>query len=152
MDDSPQLSKAAGDEGETARLVCRAQGAPNITFSWSREATPVTPSTPKYSLNTRQVDLMTWESTLDVNGVVSKDYGLYDCYARNEMGTTMAKVSLSGTSRPDTPIALQVLNTSHDAIQLAWIPGFDGGMAQGFRLRYNQVHNSRPRFTSSTNG
>lgn len=145
MDDSPQLLKAAGDEGETARLVCRAQGAPNITFSWSREGNPITPSTPKYSLNTRQLDLMTWESTLDIGAVVSRDYGAYDCVARNEMGTNVARVSLSGTSRPDTPIALHVLNATHDAVQLAWVPGFDGGMAQGFRLRYSQVNGRPPR-------
>ena len=150
MDDSPQLLKAAGDEGETARLVCRAQGAPNITFSWSREGNPITPSSPKYSLNTRQLDLMTWESTLDVSLVVSRDYGAYDCVARNEMGTNVIKVSLSGTSRPDTPIALHVMNATHDAVQLAWVPGFDGGMAQGFRLRYSQVNARRVATPDST--
>ena len=138
MDDSPQLMKAAGDEGQLAKLVCRAQGAPNISFGWSREGTPLTPSD-KYSFSTRQVDIVTWESTLEVGSVRSRDYGLYDCVARNEMGINTAKVVLSGTSRPDPPLALHVVNVSHDSVNLAWQSGFDGGLSQSYRLRFRQV-------------
>lgn len=138
MDESPQLSKAAGDEGQAAKLICRAQGAPNISFGWTREGTPLTPSD-KYSFSSRQVDIVTWESTMEIRNVRSRDYGLYDCVARNEMGPNTAKVVLSGTSRPDPPLALRVLNVSHDAVDLAWQSGFDGGLAQAYRLRYRQV-------------
>jgi hypothetical protein len=138
MDDSPQLMKAAGDEGQLAKLVCRAQGAPNISFGWSREGTPLTPSD-KYSFSTRQIDIVTWESTLEVGNVRSRDYGLYDCVARNEMGTNTAKVILSGTSRPDPPLALHVVNVTHDSAHLIWRSGFDGGLFQSYRLRYRQV-------------
>lgn len=138
MDDSPQLMKAAGDEGQLAKLVCRSQGAPNISFGWSREGTPLTPSD-KYSFSTRQIDVVTWESTLEVSNVRSRDYGLYDCVARNEMGTNTAKVILSGTSRPDPPLALHVVNVTHDSAHLAWRSGFDGGLFQSYRLRYRQV-------------
>ncbi|XP_059352881.1 nephrin-like [Daphnia carinata] len=140
MDDSPQLMKAAGDEGQLAKLVCRAQGAPNISFGWSREGTPLTPSD-KYSFSTRQVDIVTWESTMEVGSVRSRDYGLYDCVARNEMGINTAKVVLSGTSRPDPPLALHVVNVSHDSVYLAWRSGFDGGLFQSYRLRYRQIGN-----------
>uniref|UniRef100_A0A0N8CD86 Down syndrome cell adhesion molecule n=1 Tax=Daphnia magna TaxID=35525 RepID=A0A0N8CD86_9CRUS len=140
MDDSPQLTKAAGDEGQLAKLVCRAQGAPNISFGWSREGTPLNPSD-KYSFSTRQVDIVTWESTMGVSNVRSRDYGLYDCIARNEMGTNSAKVVLSGTSRPDPPLALHVVNVTHDSVYLAWRSGFDGGLFQSYRLRYRQIGN-----------
>ncbi|EFX79012.1 hypothetical protein DAPPUDRAFT_305049 [Daphnia pulex] len=140
MDDSPQLMKAAGDEGQLAKLVCRAQGAPNISFGWSREGTPLTPSD-KYSFSTRQIDIVTWESTLEVGNVRSRDYGLYDCVARNEMGTNTAKVILSGTSRPDSPLALHVVNVTHDSAHLIWRSGFDGGLFQSYRLRYRQIGN-----------
>ncbi|XP_046635770.1 synaptogenesis protein syg-2-like isoform X3 [Daphnia pulicaria] len=140
MDDSPQLMKAAGDEGQLAKLVCRAQGAPNISFGWSREGTPLTPSD-KYSFSTRQIDIVTWESTLEVGNVRSRDYGLYDCVARNEMGTNTAKVILSGTSRPDPPLALHVVNVTHDSAHLIWRSGFDGGLFQSYRLRYRQIGN-----------
>ena len=34
IDKSPETSKAACETGQTASLVCRAEGAPNITFAW----------------------------------------------------------------------------------------------------------------------
>lgn len=138
MDDSPQLTKAAGDEGQLAKLVCRAQGAPNITFEWSREGQALK-SGDKYAMNTIQVDIVTWESTLQVSSVRSRDYGQYDCTARNEMGTNRTSVVLSGTSRPDHPLLLHAVNVSHDAVDLAWRPGFDGGLSQAYRIRYRQV-------------
>ena len=138
MDDSPQLTKAAGDEGQLARLICRAKGAPNISFTWAREGVPLTPDD-KYSLNTVQVDIVTWESTLFVSKVRSRDYGPYDCVARNEMGTGNSRVILSGTSRPDAPFWLTAVNATHDSVELAWKPGFDGGISQAYRIRYRQV-------------
>ena len=138
MDDSPQLMKAAGDEGQRAKLICRAHGAPNISFDWSREGVHLTTSD-RYISSTRQVDIVTWESTLEVANVKSRDYGQYDCTARNEMGTNRAKVILSGTSRPDPPIALRILNVTHESVDLAWQSGFDGGLPQAYRIRYRQV-------------
>lgn len=138
MDHSAQLSKSAGDEGQQAKLICRAQGAPNISFEWSREGTPLTASD-KYAFTTRQLDIVTWESVLEIAGIRSADYGLYDCVARNEMGTNKFQVTLSGISRPDPPLALHVVNVSHDSVDLAWKPGFNGGLPQAYRLRYRQV-------------
>lgn len=37
---------------------------------------------------------------------------------------------------PDTPSELRVTNTSHSSILISWIPGFDGGSAQRFQIRY----------------
>lgn len=138
MDDSPQYTKAAGDEGQRAKLVCRAQGAPNITFTWSREGVTLTGSE-KYQMNTEQIDIITWESYLYINSVRSRDYGQYDCRGHNEMGFNKAVVMLSGTSRPDVPASLNVLNVSHDSVVLSWKPGFDGGLSQAYRIRYRQV-------------
>jgi hypothetical protein len=137
MDNSPQYQKAAGNEGERAKLVCRAHGAPNITFQWSREGSTITGG--KYDKVTEQVDVVTWESYLYISNVASDDYGQYECVARNEMGFDRAVVHLSGTSRPDVPISLRVLNVSHDAVELAWKPGFDGGLPQAYQIRYRQV-------------
>ena len=86
-----------------------------------------------------QVDVVTWESHLWVQDVRSRDYGQYDCVARNEMGFDRAPVQLSGTSRPDAPVSLHVLNVTHEAVQLTWKPGFDGGLPQSYRIRYRQV-------------
>ena len=138
MDDSPQLRKAASDEGQRAKLICRAQGAPDISFEWSREGVSIS-SSDRHSFNTRQVDTVTWESTLEVANVRLFDYGQYDCIARNEMGTNRTEVILSDTSRPDPPLALRVLNVTHNSVDLEWQSGFDGGLPQAYRIRYSQV-------------
>lgn len=36
---------------------------------------------------------------------------------------------------PDPPGAFEISNISHDAVLLAWSPGFDGGLTQSFQLR-----------------
>lgn len=52
MDLSPVLAKAAANVGDTARLTCRAKGAPDIQFKWSREGTSIPANTTKkYSIN-----------------------------------------------------------------------------------------------------
>lgn len=33
---SPSLAKSASDKGQIGKLVCRATGAPDISFMWSR--------------------------------------------------------------------------------------------------------------------
>jgi len=138
MDESPQNKKSAGDEGQRAKLVCRAQGAPNITFTWSREGVTLSASD-KYDITLTQIDLVVWESTLEVSALRSRDYGQYDCIARNEMGFNKTSVILTGTSRPDPPLTLHVVNASHDAVELSWKPGFDGGLPQAYRIRYRQI-------------
>lgn len=34
IDKSPQYSKAASEEKSTGKLICKASGAPSITFTW----------------------------------------------------------------------------------------------------------------------
>jgi hypothetical protein len=43
MDESPALSKAASNGGETGSLVCRVSSAPPANFTWSREGSVITP-------------------------------------------------------------------------------------------------------------
>ena len=58
IDLSPQIAKAASNKGGTGKLICRAKGAPNVTFSWSREGRAITnESEPaKYSVDYNQVN------------------------------------------------------------------------------------------------
>merc|ERR1719150_1086117 len=37
MDESPLLRKSAAGNRDTGKLLCRAQGSPNITFTWRRQ-------------------------------------------------------------------------------------------------------------------
>ena len=39
----------------------------------------------------------------------------------------------------EPPSELRVVNVTHRAVQLEWLPGFHGGMEQYFRLRYKET-------------
>ena len=69
MDESPLLRKAAAGNRDTGRLLCRAQGSPNITFTWRRQTGELAGGS-KYQVQHRMVDPLTWESqfnVLDIN-------------------------------------------------------------------------------------
>lgn len=138
IDRAADQLKAAGKEGGRAELVCRAQAAPNATFSWSREGAAITvDSRPdKYEISVSQTGLVCFESTLYVKDIRSVDYGPYECVARNELGFDSAKVHLDTISAPDVPLQLNVVNASYNSITVVWRPGFDGGLPQSFRIRF----------------
>ncbi|ODM93893.1 Nephrin [Orchesella cincta] len=148
IDLSPQIAKAASNKGETGKLICRAKGAPNVTFSWSREGRTITNETEpaKYSVVYNQVDMMTWESILLVKDVQTRDYGGYECVARNELDDERHTVRLDITSAPEPPIGLHVVNFTHDSVTLTWIPGFDGGYEQSYKIRYIRVGSDNARY------
>lgn len=55
------------------------------------------------------------------------------------MGFSTISPRLEGTSAPDTPTFLSVLNATDKSVILAWTPGFDGGMKSAYRIRYRKV-------------
>lgn len=59
IDKSPQIAKAASSKGATGKLICRAKGAPNVTFSWSRkDGVPLSSTnSTKYRIHTRMVSI-----------------------------------------------------------------------------------------------
>jgi len=94
----------------------------------------------KYEIEpTVQLDLVTYQSVLLVSAVSSADFGHYECVARNELGFDAITITLNRTSAPDAPLALRVINITQTAVTLRWIPGFDGGIGQSFRIRYKNV-------------
>lgn len=40
---------------------------------------------------------------------------------------------------PEAPINLTLVNVTHNSITLSWIPSFDGGYEQSFRIRYKVI-------------
>ena len=88
---------------------------------------------------TKQLDLITYQSVLIINEVSGSDYGMYDCVARNELGFDAYAIVLNRTSRPDPPRSIRVVNTTSASVTLRWMPGFDGGLGQAFRIRYKPV-------------
>lgn len=151
---TPMNSKAASDISETGRLICEARGVPNVTFTWTRsgggallsdfpEAADPQKSLlldasgfRKYRVNVVAVNPLTFRSELLVHNVTHKDYGSYECVARNSEGMDRTRVVLDVKSRPDPPSRLRVVNVTHNSVRLAWIPGFDGGMDQYFRIKF----------------
>lgn len=160
IDKSPILGKEAGSDGETGRLLCRARGAPNVTFTWYREGSIIKSKSPaqctieefrtqKYWIkDTVQLDLINFQSELLINKVSSSDYGLYKCIARNILGFDSNSVNFSHPLKPDTPLALMVINRTFHSITLKWIPGFDGGLIQSFRIRFKTISKSLSPFVN----
>ncbi|GAB6027447.1 hypothetical protein CHUAL_001708 [Chamberlinius hualienensis] len=147
VDKTSPYSKAAGEQGQKAKLNCRAQGAPNITFSWSRQGVQYT-SNSKYKMETQQVDLITWDGFLYISNVQTKDYGEYECVARNELGFAVWKIKLDGTGLPDPPVSIKAINATHNSVFLEWTPGFDGGLPQSYRIRYKSSSSLVYQFTN----
>ncbi|KAK7487590.1 hypothetical protein BaRGS_00021140 [Batillaria attramentaria] len=118
---SPENAKAASEKGQTATLVCRAEGAPDIT---------------KYSTQLDKSRNIHYTGKLRISNVQPGDYGNYNCTATNTKGSDSFLISLHGTSKPDPPYDLQFVNATHKSITIRWKPGFNGGLEQSFRVRY----------------
>ena len=142
IDTSPELSKSASDGAGSGKLICRAQGAPNVTFKWFREGREIlgqrTSEAAKYQIIDKNLDPLTWQSELSVTDVEMKDYGPYGCETTNIWGSSKHQVILVVTSKPDPPIGLKVLSTTYNSVILTWQPGFDGGLQQRFRIRWQK--------------
>ncbi|XP_034650892.1 nephrin isoform X2 [Drosophila subobscura] len=137
---SPTMMRAASGTGERGRLPCRAQASPRPQFIWRQDKKDLPINrTYKYEVEERKIDSLTYESALIVDKVAPADYGAYECIARNELGETIETVRLEITSQPDPPLSLNILNVTHDAVTVAWTPGFDGGLKASYRVRYRIV-------------
>lgn len=155
IDQSPKYQKAAAEAGRNAQLICRATGAPYVYFTWyTRENTPIEPAIysrfgNRYVVkDSKLVDgLVTYESVLLVKNVTNKDYGFFECQAQNPLGSSRTAIHLDGTSKPDTPLDLKVLNFTHNSVELTWTPSFDGGLLQRFRVRFHVADTNRYQYT-----
>lgn len=145
------MLRAASEKNEKGRLVCRVQAAPKPSFAWARAQKTLnnTQNGGKYLIESRQIDPLTYESVLMVDKVETNDYGLYECKAENELGSARENIRLDVTSKPDAPLSLNVLNTTHDSVSLAWTPGFDGGLKTTYQLRYREASSSSYRYVDS---
>lgn len=148
---APEIDKtvlrAASGANERGRLPCRAQGAPPPKFIWSHNNQNLNVNkTWKYNVELKQIDALTYESTLLIEKVANTDYGNYECIARNDLGQSKENVRLDITSKPDTPLSLNVLNVTHDSVTVAWTPGFDGGMKASYRVRYREANSEHYKY------
>ncbi|KAM9114213.1 nephrin isoform 2-T2 [Pangshura tecta] len=133
------LGKVAmpGDGSSPVTLQCRAQGVPSVKFSWEKNGAALHPDNPRYTERTWHEGA--WHSsTLTIANVSAMhDYATFTCRASNALGTDKLDIQLLSTSPPEPPTGLKVVSVTHNSATLEWIPGFDGGLPQRFRIRYH---------------
>ncbi|XP_078739103.1 LOW QUALITY PROTEIN: nephrin [Lampetra fluviatilis] len=78
-----------------------------------------------------------YESRLEVvNATSALDYALFTCSAHNDMGSDSFDIQLVSTSRPDPPTGVRVVAVTDSSATVTWHAGFNGGLEQRFRVRY----------------
>lgn len=137
------LKYATKNGASKTNLICRAKGSPEVHFEWFRGGQNVVNSTHyghKYVIEMiNQIDLITFESRLTILNVSLDDLGEYQCFTRNSLGFDGEAIQLNLTSKPDQPFKLSIINITSNAMLLKWVPSFDGGMKQSFRIRFKQL-------------
>ncbi|TNN62994.1 Nephrin [Liparis tanakae] len=140
----PELQKGAqwrkvasrGDGTSTAELACRAQGIPRVDFSWEKKGLRMDFANPRYEEQTVREGSFHTSTIRVVNVSAALDYAIFSCTARNSLGEDTLDIQLVSTSHPDAPSLFRQLAVSHDSVTLDWVPGFNGGLWQKFRIRY----------------
>ncbi|XP_023820316.1 nephrin [Oryzias latipes] len=134
----PQWRKVAsrGDGSTTAELVCRAEGIPRIDFSWEKKGVFLDLANPRYEEKTVREGSFHTSTLRVVNVSAVMDYAVFSCYARNSLGEDKVDIQLVSTNHPDPPSMFRHVSSTHDSVTLEWIPGFNGGLQQKFRIRY----------------
>ncbi|KAB1273965.1 Nephrin [Camelus dromedarius] len=130
---------AAGDSTSSATLHCRARGVPNIVFTWSKNGVPLDLQDPRYTEHTYHQGGIHSSLLTIANVSAAQDYALFTCTATNPLGSDHTNIQLVSISRPDPPSGLKVMSMTPNSVGLEWKPGFDGGLPQSFRIRYEAL-------------
>ncbi|XP_073741290.1 nephrin isoform X3 [Callorhinus ursinus] len=130
---------AAGDSTSSATLHCRAQGVPNIVFTWTKNGVPLDLQDPRYTEHTYHQGGVHSSLLTIANVSAAQDYALFTCTATNPLGSDHTNIQLVSISRPDPPSGLKVVSMTPYSVGLEWKPGFDGGLPQRFQIRYEAL-------------
>ncbi|XP_052273577.1 nephrin-like isoform X3 [Dreissena polymorpha] len=136
IDKAPEFNKAASQTGRTGRLICRAQGAPTVTFQWQKDGVNIAADSVKYEIQEKVTESIEFENVLLIKNVQKSDYGMYQCIVTNEKGEDRLPVVFDDTTKPDPPRDVEFVNATHNSLTVRWKAGFDGGLTQTFRVRY----------------
>ncbi|XP_051718568.1 nephrin isoform X1 [Ctenopharyngodon idella] len=134
----PQWKKVAsrGDGSNDANVVCQAQGVPRVHFTWAKNGFPLDLGNPRYEEKTVVTGTVHTSVLTVINVSAALDYAIFTCTAHNSMGEDSLDIQLLSTNHPDPPSDLKLLRVNHNSVTLEWMPGFDGGLTQNFRVRY----------------
>ncbi|KAH3779911.1 hypothetical protein DPMN_157720 [Dreissena polymorpha] len=80
------------------------------------------------------------QTNLMIPHVQFDDYTVYMLDVSNALGSTAEIFTLHAKSKPDVPTGFNIIRVESNAIDIAWIPGFNGGEVQNFTIRYKEVH------------
>uniref|UniRef100_A0A8C5LLW2 Nephrin n=1 Tax=Jaculus jaculus TaxID=51337 RepID=A0A8C5LLW2_JACJA len=130
---------AAGDSTSSATLHCRARGVPNVIFTWTKNGAPLDLQDPRYTEHTYHQGGIHSSLLTIANVSAAQDYALFTCTATNALGSDHTNIQLVSISRPDPPLGLKVVSVTSHSVGLEWKPGFDGGLPQRFRIRYEAL-------------
>uniref|UniRef100_A0A669CM94 NPHS1 adhesion molecule, nephrin n=1 Tax=Oreochromis niloticus TaxID=8128 RepID=A0A669CM94_ORENI len=134
----PQWRKVAsrGDGTSTAEIVCQAEGIPRVDFSWEKSGVLMDFENPRYEEVIVREGAFHTSTVRVVNVSAVLDYAVFSCTARNSLGEDKLDIQLISTNHPDPPSSFRQVSVGHDSVTLEWIPGFNGGLQQRFRIRY----------------
>uniref|UniRef100_A0A8C5DH51 NPHS1 adhesion molecule, nephrin n=1 Tax=Gouania willdenowi TaxID=441366 RepID=A0A8C5DH51_GOUWI len=135
----PQWRKVAsrGDGTATAEVVCQAEGIPRVDFLWEKNGIRMDFANPRYEEQTVREGSFHTSTIWVVNVSAVLDYARFSCTAQNSLGEDKLDIQLVSTNHPDPPSLFRHIAVSHDSVTLEWIPGFNGGLPQRFRIRYH---------------
>ncbi|KAJ8005331.1 hypothetical protein DPEC_G00145520 [Dallia pectoralis] len=127
-----------GDGTRTAEVACQGEGIPQIEFSWTKNGVLMDfTHLSRYQEKTQRMGPLHTSTITVVNVSAALDYAVFTCTARNSLGEDTLNIQLLSTNHPDPPSKFHVVSFTHASVTLTWIPGFDGGLEQRFRVRYN---------------
>uniref|UniRef100_A0A3Q4HL12 NPHS1 adhesion molecule, nephrin n=1 Tax=Neolamprologus brichardi TaxID=32507 RepID=A0A3Q4HL12_NEOBR len=134
----PQWRKVAsrGDGTSTAEIVCQAEGVPRVDFFWEKSGVLMDFENPRYEEMIVREGSFHTSTVRVVNVSAVLDYAVFSCTARNSLGEDKLDIQLISTNHPDPPSSFRQVSVGHDSVTLEWIPGFNGGLQQRFRIRY----------------
>ncbi|XP_030225239.1 nephrin isoform X1 [Gadus morhua] len=139
-----QWSKVAsrGDGSVEAEVLCRAEGIPPVSFSWDKNNVPMDFENPRYAERTVRDGSFSTSTVVVLNVSALLDYALFTCHASNALGEDSLQIQLVSTNHPDPPSSVGLVGVSYSSVTLEWIPGFNGGLAQSYRIRYRAPHSN----------
>ncbi|RWS30459.1 nephrin-like protein [Leptotrombidium deliense] len=144
---------AAANEHESLVIKCTARGVPLVKFSWfnsdgdlflsSREDSSKERKEKRselYSVSSHQLTDFKFQSWLTIRKVSANDFGsAFKCSAFNALGRDSIEITVREKGRPEPPQNVTLTSIDHDSVTISLIPGFDGGVQQTFRAKYQKV-------------
>lgn len=118
---------------QTARFHCSADGIPNPTITWFKNGEPL-------DINGRVKMKNEKNNSLVISQLVINDSGLYQCFAENSAGISIASARLivnASNSQPDPPKEIKAKTVSSTSILLSWNPS---NSPSGLTIQAYTVH------------